>query len=182
MQLIFATSNEGKLREAREVLGLSISGTSLEIDEIQSLDPVSVAQKKALAYYEKLKKPIFVEDVSLTFNAFMNLPGTYINDFYKSLGNVGLIKLLEGRKDRRATAQTTIVYIDKNKKSHIFVARINGSISTKVLGTKGFGWDPIFIPSGQPKTFAQMADGEKNKYSMRAIALKQFEVWLGSSK
>ena len=58
MQLIFATSNEGKLREAREVLGLSISGTSLEIDEIQSLDPVSVAQKKALAYYEKLKKPM----------------------------------------------------------------------------------------------------------------------------
>jgi len=146
MKLIFATSNNDKLREAREILNVQVEGTDLDIDEIQSLDPVEVATKRARAYFEKLNKPIFVEDVSLLFSYFKNLPGTYINDFWKSLGNNGLIALLDGKNDRSAVAQTTVLYIDKAGKEQLFIGKIEGSISKKPLGDNGFGWDSIFIP------------------------------------
>lgn len=176
----FATTNKGKLKEAREILGIDVIGTPLKIDEVQSLDPVEVATKKARAYYAKLKKPIMVDDISLSFNALGNLPGTYINDFSKVMGNEGLVGLLKDKKDRTAVAQLTVVFMDRSGKDHLFVGLIKGTISKKVVGDRGFGWDPIFIPKGHKKTFAQMSAEEKNEISMRAIALKKFKKWLDS--
>lgn len=181
-KLYFATTNEGKLKEARDILDLEIDSTSLEVDEIQSLDPIEVAVKKAHSYFEKLRKPVFIEDVSLGFNTFGRLPGPYINDFFKELGNDGLIELMENQKDRSAIAQTTIVYVDKMGKMHVFEGVLNGRISEKAKGENGFGWDPIFIPEKADKTFGEMELKEKNKYSMRAKALKSFKNWLQKSE
>lgn len=177
-KLIFATGNKGKLEEAKNILGTEVEGTSLEIDEIQSLDPVEVAIKKARAYYAKLKKPIFVEDQSFFFKSLGGLPGVYIDSFLKSLGNEGLTVLLKGRKDRSAMAQVTVVYMDKKGKEHLFIGQVKGKIATKPKGNKGFGWDPIFIPNGSTKTFGQMELKEKNKYSMRKKALMKLKNWL----
>lgn len=175
-KIYFATTNKGKLAEAKKTLGIEILGTPLEIDEIQSLDPVEVATKKARAYFDKLKKPILIEDVSLTFAEFGRLPGTYISDFLKQLGNKGLVKLLKGAKNRKAEAQTTLVYVNAVG-SHVFKGVVKGEIAEKPKGV-GFGWDPIFVPGGYKRTFGQMSMKEKNKISMRAIALKKFKKWL----
>lgn len=172
-QIYFATTNAGKLKEASNILGIEVLGCGLEIEEIQSLDPVKVAVQKARAYFAKLQKPILVEDVSLTFSALNGLPGTYINDFLKALGNQGLIDLLVNKSDRKAVAQTTLVYDE-----HVFIGKIEGSIAQKPLGDNGFGWDPIFIPNGFDKTFAQMTDVEKNTCSMRARAFSEFKKYL----
>jgi len=179
-KLIFATGNKGKLLEAKEILGIAVEGTSLEIDEIQSIDPIEVAVKKAKAYYQKLKKPIFVEDNAFFFEGLNNLPSTYIDSFSKVLGNNGLVDLLRGRKDRKATAQATIVYVDKKGKEHVFIGKVKGKIASKAKGDKGFGWDPIFIPKGSTKTFGQMELKEKNKYSMRKKALVKLKKWLAA--
>ncbi|MEK7497685.1 MAG: RdgB/HAM1 family non-canonical purine NTP pyrophosphatase [Patescibacteria group bacterium] len=176
--LVFATGNKGKLLEAKEILGIDVKGTNLEIDEIQSLDPVEVAVKKAKAYYAKLKKPLFVEDFSFFFKSLSNLPGTYIDGFLKSLGNEGLILLLKNRKDKTAIGQATVVYMDRKGKEHVFIGRVKGKITDKPKGDKGFGWDPIFIPDGSVKTFGQMEMKEKNKYSMRKKALLKLKKWL----
>lgn len=176
-KLIFATKNDGKLAEAIEILGIEVVGDPLEIDEIQSLDPVEVATKKAKAYYVELKKPLFIEDVSLVFDALIRLPGTYINDFSKALGNDGLCKLI-GDGSRKAKAQTTIVHIDNDGNEHVFEGVVEGSIADSPRGDKGFGWDPIFIPDGDTRTFAEMDLDEKNNYSMRKIALTKFKKWL----
>lgn len=177
--LIFATGNKDKLREAGEILKIPLKGTSLEIEEVQSLDLVKVATLKAKEYYKLLKKPLFVEDGSLSFEALNGLPGTYINDVHKAIGNEGLVKLISG-KNRKAEAKVAIVYIDKNAKGHTFIGKIEGSISNKPKGENGFGWDAIFIPKGGTKTFAEMTLQEKNKYSMRKKALLSFSEWLSS--
>lgn len=180
-KIYFATTNQWKLNEASEILGIKILGISKEVDEVQSLDCVEVATKKAISYFELVAKPIFTEDVSLTFNALGKLPGPLIDSFYKELGNKGLCDLLKGKNDKTACAQTTICYVDEDKKTHIFVGRVKGNISKKPKGNKGFGWDPIFIPENEVKTFGQMSLSEKNKYSMRAKALSKLKIWLQGS-
>lgn len=180
-KIYFATTNEGKLAEARKILGIKIQSVSLEIDEIQSLDPVEVAVKKAISYYEALKKPIFVEDVSFSIVTLGNLPGPYIDAFMKALSNEGIVKLLKGKKERGVVAQATVVYVDGKQKPEVFVGKVDGKIAEEPKGT-GFGWDPIFIPNGETRTFGEMALEEKNQYSMRAKALKKFKNWLQNAK
>lgn len=178
--LIFGTTNEGKLAEARDILDVSVIGLALDVDEIQSLDNREVAVKKAQAYFQKAKKPLFIEDVSLIFAEFSLLPGTYIDAFSKALGNNGLAELLKGRKNRSATAITTIVYIYGTNKYEVFEGVVKGTVAKTPRGD-GFGWDPIFIPNGQTKTFGEMDLKTKNKYSMRKKALRKFKKWLSSS-
>ena len=172
--IYFATTNQGKLMEARAILGIEVVGTQLEVDEVQSLDPVEVAKKKARSYWFNLKKPLFVEDVALFIEVMGGLPGTYIDAFMKVLGNEGILRLIRNDELRRATAQTTVVYVDGGGYEHVFVGKTSGSISLESRGG-GFGWDPIFIPRGTKKTFGEMALEEKNKYSMRARALNEFK-------
>jgi non-canonical purine NTP pyrophosphatase (RdgB/HAM1 family) len=177
-KITFGTTNQGKLDEAREILKLDVSGVSLEIPEIQSLDNKEVAIAKAKAYWEKLKKPLFIEDISLVFNTLNSLPGTYIDSFSKALDNKGLISLLKSKKDKSAKAITTLVYIWAKDKYEVFEGMVEGKISAREKGKNGFGWDPIFVPIGSNKTFAQMSQEEKNKYSMRAKALKKLSKWI----
>lgn len=176
-KLYFATTNEGKLKEAQSLLQMEVEGIPLDIDEIQSLDFAEVATKKAKAYYSELKKPIFVEDTGLVFNALNGLPGTYTSDFLKALGNQGLLKLLENQDDRSAYAQTTIVFVDERGKEHVFEGSVYGQVADEPRG-EGFGWDPIFIPEGEEKTFGEMSMEEKNNFSMRAKAMSKMKEWL----
>lgn len=176
--ILFATTNKEKIKEAQEILGIHIEGIGLDIAETQSLEPKKVAVNKALAYFQKLQQPLFVEDVSLTFNSLNGLPGPYIDGFFTALGNEGLIKILSPFKDKSATAQTTLTYVDQDQEPISFVGQVEGTISQQPLGENGFGWDPIFIPNGHIKTFAQMTKEEKNSFSMRRLALIQMQKYL----
>jgi len=177
--LYFASHNLNKKREIEEILGIKVKLAGFEVDEIQSLDPKEVAVKKARAYYEKLKKPIFVEDISFSISALNGLPGPYIDSFLKTLGNDGIVDLIKGKKDRGAIAQATVVFVLEEGKEKIFIGKVVGTIPDKPKG-EGFGWDPIFIPEGEKKTFGEMTLEEKNRYSMRAKAFKKFKDWLYS--
>lgn len=176
--LVFATSNKNKIAEAQEILGFKIQGTTLDIPEIQSLDPKEVIIHKAVEYYKIVQKPLIVEDNSLLFEALNGLPGTYINDFLKALGNDGLINLLKNQPNRRAESLVIVGYIKTTDKVEIFTGSVSGSIAYKQTGFQGFGWDPIFIPDGDTRTFGEMSMEEKNNYSMRTIALRKFKSWL----
>lgn len=181
-KIYFATTNANKLAEASELLGLEVQGMGLNIDEIQSLNSEEVVIKKAKAYFAQIKKPIFVEDTCLSFKALNGLPGTYINDFFDALGNEGLCKLLDTFSDCSAEAKVTIAFIKSENEIHTFEGVVKGTIARGPKGDQGFGWDPIFVPEGQNKTFAQMEASEKNEYSMRARAFEKFSRWLEAQK
>lgn len=183
LNITFATGNEGKLAEARAILGsgVEIKGTDFEVPEIQSLDPTVVATQKARDYHTLIRGPLVVEDVALTFAALGGqLPGPYIDAFAKALGNNGIVDLLRGQDNRKAVAQTTLAYTPDGQAVEIFIGRIAGTIALKERGKNGFGWDPIFIPDEQPRTFAEMTLDQKNQYSMRAMAFLKFKKWLES--
>lgn len=180
-KLTFATGNKDKLREAERILNIKLHGTNLEIDEIQSLDGAEVAIKKARAYFNALKRPLFSEDSIVVFKALKPLPGPYIKDFWKALGNGGLCNLLEG-KSREVVNEVIIVFIDKNGKEYVFSGKTIGQIAHKPKGKKGWGWDPIFVPDGSTKTYGEMEANEKNKYSARQKAFLKFSKWLQKEK
>lgn len=179
MKIIFGTTNEGKLTEARQILeGIEIEGSSLDFPEIQSMDLTEIALAKARNYFEQLQEPVFVEDQGLYLKSLGGLPGPFIKHFLKSIGPEGLCKILDPFPSREVIAQTVIAYADKNGGVHIFDGKIQGTISKTPKGERGFGWDFVFIPESEKRTFAQMTAEEKNKISMRAIALKKFKKWL----
>ena len=88
---------------------------------------------------------------------------------------------MEGIKNRKAKFKT-IISLVINHKEYLFEGVINGSISKEKIGKKGFGYDPVFIPEGFEKSFAEMHLEEKNKISHRAIAIKKFAAFLSTLK
>lgn len=175
MEIIFATTNQNKLREAEEILGIEIKSVKLNIDEIQTLNPEESIRKKASSAYHILGKPVLVEDTSLFFDAWNGLPGVFIDYFLKTVGIKGLLKMMKKEKNRKAEAVTFLGIFD-GKDYKVFKGRIKGRIPLEPKGKRGFGWDPIFIPEGFSKTFAQLDANEKNRISMRRRALTKLKV------
>ena len=166
----FATKNLNKLRELNEILGAQFEHKALELIEPQGLDLAEIVAAKARAAYAQLGEPILVEDTSLEFAAWNGLPGPLIKWFLEALGKEGILKMFGAEPDRSATAKTAFAFFD-GRDVRIFFGEVYGRIASKVLGESGFGWDPIFIPEGTEKSFAQMDPAEKNKISARAKAL-----------
>jgi inosine triphosphate pyrophosphatase len=177
-QLIFVTGNEGKLREAREILaGFSILNSRLDVPELQG-DHRSIAKAKAESAFEQVKKPVFVEDTCLIFDEFGELPGPYIKDFVRHIGVGRMPLLLEGFSSNKAKAICTIAYKDTSE-AMLFEGVCEGKI-VSAKGESGFAWDPIFMPEGHDKTFAEMRSDEKNAISHRRKAFEKFRKYLES--
>ncbi|MGB2580101.1 MAG: RdgB/HAM1 family non-canonical purine NTP pyrophosphatase [Minisyncoccia bacterium] len=170
----FATKNLNKLREVNEILGRDLEQIAVELYEPQGLDVAEVISEKAKDAFHKTGKFVLVEDTALEFVAWNGLPGALIKWFLETVGNEGILKMLTNVENRRATAKTAIGFFDGNK-AHVFVGEIKGTISDTMRGSSGFGWDPIFIPDGFNKSFAEMTSEEKNAVSMRRHALEQMK-------
>jgi XTP/dITP diphosphohydrolase len=179
MELYFITSNKGKLREIRELLGVDIKSKSIDIEEIQGIEAEKVAVDKAKRAYAMIKKPIMIEDTALYINALNGFPGALIKFMEIAVGYGGICRMLRPYKDKRATAEACIVLYD-GKRLKIFSGRAHGSISDRIRGNDGFGFDSIFIPDGYSRTFAEMGTSEKNKVSHRMKAVLKLKKYLVS--
>ena len=120
----------------------------------------------------KCKKPVIIEDDGLFINALGGFPGPYSSYVFKTIGNEGILNLVKTK--RNAKFQSIIAFCDKKKKPILFEANVNGKISKKMQG-RGWGFDPIFIPSRKSKTYAELSN--KNEISHRYNALKKFANW-----
>ncbi len=179
MKLQFITSNPGKVREAREYLeplGVEVKQVHFEYPEIQADTLEEVAEYGAKWLSERIEGPFFLDDSGLFIESLRGFPGVYSAYVYKTLGVWGILKLLEGVSDRRAYFKSVVAYWDGAL--HTFEGRVDGEITSEPLGSDGFGFDPIFRPSGFEKTFAEMTTEEKNMISHRGHALEAFAKWL----
>ena len=176
-KLTFITGNAGKAKYLSDYFHLPVEHVKLDLHEIQSLDLKEVVEDKAKQAFEIVKYPVLVEDVSLIFNGLKKLPGPLIKWFLESLGNEGLCRLLDGFENRTALAEVQFAICDEND-VHIFSGSVEGSIAKNPRGEMGFGWDPIFIPKGYDKTWAEMSDNEKHATAMRKIALEKMTEFL----
>ena len=169
-----ATTNRDKLAEFRRILSdYEIVGLSLNIEEIQSLDPYKVVERKAIeAYKANGYNPILVEETSLALRGLGGRPGTYIKDFCEEAEMRRMIaeSWLKGR-DRAALAKVMIAVFDGSA-VQIREGATAGTIAENLRGSDGFGWDDMFIPDNHHLTFAEMGAADKDRYSMRRKALQ----------
>lgn len=177
IKLTFVSGNEIKAREAGEILKeYEIENIPLDIPEMQGNDDEVVKEKARLAC-DELGKAVFVDDTALCFNALNGLPGHYIKEFVERLRLEKITKMLDGFDDKTALAACIIGFCEPGKKPMIFKGEVKGSI-VKPRGMKEFSWDPIFLPDGHNKTYAEMKDSEKNAISHRRKALLKFKEYL----
>ncbi|MEM4703728.1 MAG: XTP/dITP diphosphatase [Candidatus Bathyarchaeia archaeon] len=181
--IFFATNNINKFNEARIVLseyGLAVGMVKVKTLEIQAESLEEIANTSVMEAFRKCRLPVIVEDAGLFVEALNGFPGPYAAYVYKTIGNMGLLQLLDKAENRRAVFQSAISYYSAELDSPIcFKGESVGEITRneRVKNNFGFGFDPVFQPSGASKTFAEMTLKEKNGYSHRAKALRKFAEW-----
>ncbi|MBA3723817.1 MAG: non-canonical purine NTP pyrophosphatase [Candidatus Levybacteria bacterium] len=176
-ELTFITGNKHKLQSFYKYCNVPVTHVELDLSEIQSLDVNTIVEHKAKEAFRIIKKPVLIEDVSLTFHALGKLPGPLVKWFLEEIGNEGLCRLLHTYKDKSATASVTYGLYD-GKELHLFYGEAKGTIAEQPMGTNDFGWTPIFIPEGYHITWGQMNLEDQGKTSMRKKALMKLEKFL----
>lgn len=172
--LLFVTSNAGKVREVEAILGTPVEQLDLDLPEIQALEVEVVVRQKALTAFAQAGRPLVVEDTGLYIDGLCGLPGALVRWFLVTVGPVGICNLIPLGAERGARARSAVAYCD-GVTVEVLTGETSGVIAVVPTGEGGFGWDPIFRPTGAARTFAEMDQDEKNTYSMRRKALEQLK-------
>lgn len=177
----FITSNKGKMIEAiarLEPLGYTVVQQDLGYPEIQADSLQEVALYGVECVRQRLKTAFFLEDSGIFISALKAFPGVYSKYVFQTIGLPGVLALLEHELDRSAVFRSVIAYAEPGCKPALFVGECAGTIASEPRGTGGFGYDPVFIPEGWTKTFAQATTAEKNSVSHRGRAMTLFLQYL----
>jgi XTP/dITP diphosphohydrolase len=182
--VFFATNNVNKFNEARQVLAeyrIAVGMLRAKSLEVQSDSLEEIAKSSVIDAFGKARLPLIVEDAGLFVETLGGFPGPYAAYVYRTIGNAGLLRLMDGAEDRMARFRSVIAYCSKEAGSPLcFAGQAIGQIARREMkgdGRSGFGFDPIFEPAGSSKTFAEMSLAEKNGFSHRAMALRKFAEW-----
>tara|TARA_Y100000768_G_scaffold114414_2_gene84386 strand:- start:762 stop:1337 length:576 start_codon:yes stop_codon:yes gene_type:complete len=185
--ICFVTGNQNKIIEVKKLIKhfKLISTKDLNFyDEIPETENTIKGNAfiKSSFIYNKFNINCFSDDSGLFINALGGEPGVrsarYASEIPDTEKNINLVlKKLKGEKDRSASFESCICLIIDGKTSY-FKGSVKGKITYKRLGSRGFGYDPIFIPEGFERSFAQMSLEDKNKISHRSIATKKLVNFL----
>ena len=171
----FITSSKNKLAEVKAVFP-NVEQLDIDLPEIQEIDPHKIIQAKMEEAFNHLDGEFIVEDTSLYFDVLGGLPGPLIKWFMKSMGHDGLYNLCEKLGNNVAVAKTIIGYAKHRGEISFFEGVLRGRIVKPRVDSK-FGWDSIFLPDGHEKTIAEMSFEEKNKISMRSLAIEHLKAF-----
>jgi len=177
--ITFITSNKHKVLEAKgifEEFGIEVKQADLGYPELQGTLE-EVAKYGAMYAAKLLKEPVIVEDAGLFIRALKWFPGPYSAYVQETIGNNGILKLMEGLYDRYAEFRSVVGYCAPDTEPETFLGVVKGKIGFREKGNKGFAFDPIFYPLGKNKTFGELTREEKNKISHRSKSLKKFAKW-----
>ena len=188
MKIVFATNNQHKVDELRAVLPpqfevITLKEARIDIDIPEPHYTLEAnAEEKATTIYHLTGTDCFSEDTGLEVDALNGEPGVqsarYAGDeklFQKNVEK--LLRNLAGKEDRRAQFRTVICLIREGE-INFFEGICRGRITGEQRGSEGFGYDPVFIPDGADRTFAEMRMEEKNKYSHRRKAVDKLVTFL----
>lgn len=199
MKIVFATNNKNKLSEIREILGsgfevMSLAEIGCHEDIPETGDTLlDNAVQKARYVFEKYGYDCFADDTGLEVDALDGEPGVHSARYAEGTdhdSNANMNKLLRKLGDethRSARFRTVIALLQKQQSGesagegsvlHIFEGKVEGSIIKEKRGAEGFGYDPIFMPEGYDKTFAELGLDVKNQISHRARAVKKLADYL----
>ena len=184
-KILIGTHNKGKFREIAYLISKKyrkISPVSLNIKSPKETGKtfISNSQLKVTYFSKFVDYPVISDDSGLCIKALNGKPGIFsarlakkCGGFYKAMKYI--LKKLEKEKNRSATFVCSLSYINKKEKLISVEGKIKGTISKKILGKKGFGYDPIFIPLKKNITFAQMSKNKKIRMDHRFLAFQKLK-------
>ena len=184
-EILFFSNNKGKIKEISDLLKkhsfkvLSLNNFKGKYDVQENGNSFSEnAKKKSMFGFEKFNIPCISDDSGICFEALNWKPGIHSKRFLKSFKNdkdcFNYILETASRKSKlKAYFKSSISFTYKKNYHIIFEGRVDGTVSNKILGKEGFGYDPIFIPNGHTKTFGEIKENQKNKISHRSIAVNK---------
>lgn len=188
MQLVFASNNPNKIKEIQLLLPNEITILSLEeigcFEDIPETAPTIEGNAILKANYvtEKYGYSCFADDTGLEVAALNGEPGVYSARYAGEQRNAddNMNKLLANLADKenRNAQFKTVICLNLDGNQHLFEGIIKGKIINEKIGSEGFGYDPIFIPNGYSKTFAEMPIAEKSKISHRGLAVEKLVAFL----
>lgn len=187
MELVFATNNVHKLEEVQAMVGnkfvlksLADIGCTDDIPETGTTFEQNAKQKTDYLV-RKYSVDCFGDDSGLEVDALHNEPGVYSARYSGSRNmekNIDLVLSRLGGSSERTARFRTVISLFLQGRQYFFEGTIEGHIIPERRGDSGFGYDPIFVPEGYDKTFAEMTPEEKNKISHRAIAVAKLVEFL----
>ncbi len=189
-EIIFFSNNKNKYLEISKLF----RDTSIKILSLNNFNKINSPNENGVTFKENAKiksnfglktykKPCFADDSGICIEAMNNNPGINSKKFLEqnnsALDTFNLIfSLVNKTKKNKAFFQTSICLSLKAKKHVFFNGIVKGTITQSIIGSGGFGYDPIFVPLGYKKTFAEMTVEEKNLVSHRSIAIKKLKKYL----
>lgn len=183
--LYFATSNKGKLVEAQKALEpmkIEVKQLDIAYPEIQASTLEDVARFGMNWLVDKVEHEdideLIIEDAGLFIHALNNFPGVFSAYVFRTVGLNGILGLMGGKEDRSAHFESCIAYWEEGSQLMFFKGRADGTVVSEPKGEHGFGYDPIFIPDGENRTFAEMQTEDKNRLSHRGKSLKKLVEYL----
>ena len=188
MDICFATNNVHKVQEINQLLGppfrvLSLGdiGCTEELPETQDT-LAGNSQQKATYVHQRYGVNCFADDTGLEVDALDGRPGVhsahYASAQRNSEDNMQLLLRELGSKSNRSARFRTVITLWLDDKMHQFEGTVRGTIATERSGEQGFGYDPIFIPEGHTRSFAEMSTDEKNQISHRGRAVRKLVQFL----
>ena len=188
--LVFATNNQHKIDEAQDIvkgklklISLKEAGVDIDVDETETTFRGN-AWLKAQAVWELTGLPCVADDSGLCVEALGGEPGVYSSRYAGEAGNhtknnEKLLKEMDGKSDRRAFFTTVLCLVGLDDTPLYIEGRVNGVILREIQGRDGFGYDPLFCPDGDNRSFAEMSAAEKNAMSHRGRAFQSLMEYLG---
>jgi len=168
----FNTVNADKVRELQHFFGPEgrIGVLRHPVTEILDVDLEKVVRAKAAAAYAAARMPVIVEHGALCIDFLNGLPGALVKPMWEGLG-ARICELVPEGKPRTVTARSALCYCD-GRERFVIVRQVEGELALSARGTGGFHWDPVFIPQGETRTFAEMTMDGKLGFSMRRKAFE----------
>ena len=166
------TSNDGKAREfdrALEGIEWRVERVPAPYPELQAdtLDEVAWASARYLLEAGLVEPPFFLEDAGLFVDALGGFPGVYSAYVLSTIGTAGVLRLMEGQRDRAASFEGRVALCLEAGEVELLGGSCRGELAREARGEGGFGYDPIFVPQGHSRTFAEMSVEEKGAVSHR---------------
>ena len=184
-KILIGTHNKGKFKEIAYLISKKykkISPQSLNIKSPKETGKsfISNSKLKVNFFSKYVKFPVISDDSGLCIKSLKGKPGIYSARLAKKYGSFFkamkyILKRMRNKKNREATFVCSLSFGRENKRIITVEGRLNGRISNKILGKKGFGYDPIFIPKGKKITFGQMQKSKKIKIDHRYLAFKKLK-------
>jgi XTP/dITP diphosphohydrolase len=173
--IYFVTSNQGKFAEAQDIFE-DLEMKNIGYTEIQADTLEEVADFGIQEVAKRLDGPVMIEDAGLFIPALKGFPGVYSAYVQKTIGNQGILRLMQGTENRAAFFRSVVAYAEPGQEPVTFKGEVHGRIGFEERGHLGFGYDPIFYVGD--RSLGEMEIEEKNRISHRSASMNALKLWL----